>query len=47
MAFKNISITLPKPLVKKAKEYSGQTGRTFSSLVRISVEKFLEDEKNG
>jgi len=45
MASKIITISLPEDTARTAKEHAHLTGRNFSSLVRISLEKFIEQEK--
>jgi predicted DNA-binding protein len=38
------SVTLPSAVAEQAGDYAHKTGRTFSSLVRISLEKFIKEE---
>jgi len=47
MAVIQKSITLPEDVASKATRYAKDTGRTFSSLIRVSLEKFINEEKGG
>jgi predicted DNA-binding protein len=40
---KQVSITLPRELLKKAQLHCRETGRTFSGLVRVAIEKELKE----
>jgi len=44
MAVKVITISLPKKLAEEVREYSHKSGRKFSGLVAIALEKFIEQE---
>ena len=46
MGPKILTICLPESLIRKSKIYAHDTGRKFSGLVRLSLEKFIEQE-NG
>jgi len=47
MSSKIITISLPENTTKMAKEHAYSTGRNFSSLVRISLEKFIQQEQGA
>jgi|GEM_PF-4197268 len=44
MAAKRVSISLDAGLHERCKEYCGKTGRTFSRLVSIALEKEIGDK---
>lgn len=41
---KIITISLPWEAADKAKQYASTTGRKFSTLVAISLERFIQEE---
>jgi len=47
MASKKITISLPLQTILSAKQFSQETGRTFSGLIKLCLEKQLSKEKNG
>lgn len=47
MGHKIVTISIAEGTWKVSKEFAKNTGRTFSSLVRISLEKFMQQETAG
>lgn len=39
MEYEKFAISLPQDLVNEAREINKKTGRTFSGLIRVSLEK--------
>jgi len=47
MQIKTLTICLPESLIKESKTYAYETGRKFSTLVRLSLQKFIEQEQGA
>jgi len=41
-----VTVSLPKPIVKRTRRIASNTGRTVSGMVRISLQRYLEEIRN-